>query len=122
MVAGLTGTALLGAAVAEGAGPAPLSGQPHHYVPSSPPDYYLPSTPPVTTGPPTSRTPPPETSPPVTFETSSPVTSPPMTYPPNGNGLPETGVRSLTIAGIGLVLVGLGILIWVLTGRRRVRV
>lgn len=57
---------------------------------------------------------PPETGPP---PTPPPTTAPPS--PPPQEQLPVTGVRSLTVAGVGLVLVGLGILTWVLTGRRR---
>lgn len=57
---------------------------------------------------------PPETGPP---PTPPPTTAPPS--PPPEEQLPVTGVRSLTVAGVGLVLVGLGILTWVLTGRRR---
>lgn len=47
----------------------------------------------------------------------SPSESPP---PPN---LPVTGaVGSLAVAGVGLVLVGFGILTWVLAGRRGARI
>jgi hypothetical protein len=113
MAAGLSGGALLSTAAAQEA-----PGYGDGYGKTSPPVTSPPVTSPPVTSPPVTS--PPVTSPPVT---SPPVTSPPVTVPPNGgNGLPVTGVRSLTIAGVGLVLVGVGILAWVFGGRRRIRV
>jgi hypothetical protein len=48
---------------------------------------------------------------------------PPTTEPPPEQPeLPVTGARSLTVSGFGLLLVGLGMLAWMLGGRRRARI
>lgn len=72
-----------------------------------------------TTAPPAT---PPPTSPPATTPppTSPPAETPPVPTPETGSGggeLPVTGVGSLAVVGAGLVLVGIGIVIWVLAGR-----
>jgi hypothetical protein len=76
-----------------------------------------PTTPPATgeptTAPPTT---PPATNPPATVEPSSTV--PPVAGGPN---LPVTGVSIWTLGGAGLVLIGLGALVWGLFRPKRVR-
>lgn len=84
--------------------------------PTTPPTTSPPATTPPTTSPP--PTSPPTTAPPSTSPPTTPTTAPPTEQPE----LPVTGARSLNVAGFGLLLVGLGMLAWMLGGRRRARV